>query len=144
MYYIPQQNGFIEHDDRTITKATHNMLYAKSLPLCMWVKVIHTTIYFLNKLNPTCHGMGPSMLSHIIECLVVLLTCSLTNNYDPNGMLRAPRYNVVEYNTTSKGYRLWQRGTKKVKECVDVMFNETSTSLVTPSTTFSNLRLNST
>jgi hypothetical protein len=34
-YYIPQQNGFIEHDDQTITKVAHNMLYAKSLPLCM-------------------------------------------------------------------------------------------------------------
>jgi hypothetical protein len=34
-YYIPQQDGFIEHDDQTITKVAHNMLYAKSLPLCM-------------------------------------------------------------------------------------------------------------
>jgi hypothetical protein len=38
MYYIPQQNGFIEHDDQTIIKVAHNMLYVKSFPLCMWVK----------------------------------------------------------------------------------------------------------
>jgi len=98
--------------------------------------VIHIIVYFFDKLNPTCHGMGPSLLFHIIECLVVLLTCSLTKKYDPNGMLRTPKHSVVGYNTTNKGYRLWQPSTKMVKECVDVMFNETSTSLVTPSTTF--------
>ncbi len=38
MYYIPQQNGFIEHDDQTIIEVAHNMLYVKSFPLCMWVK----------------------------------------------------------------------------------------------------------
>jgi hypothetical protein len=107
MYYIPQQNGFIEHDDQTIIEVAHNMLYVKSFPLCMWVKVIHTTVYLLNKLIPTCHGMRPNLLFYTIECLVVFLTCLLTNNYNPNGMLRTPRYNVVGYNITSKGYRLW-------------------------------------
>ncbi len=113
--------------------------------LNMMIRQSHKQHTSCNKLNPTHYGMGPSLLSHTIECFVVLLTCSLTNNYDPSGMLRAPKYNVVVgYNTTNKGYRLWQPSTKKVKECVDVMFNETSTSLVAPSMTFSNLRFNST
>jgi len=41
-YHIPQQNGFIEHDDRTITEVAHNMLYVKSFPLCMLSTLLYT------------------------------------------------------------------------------------------------------
>jgi hypothetical protein len=103
MFYTSQQNRFIEHDNQIVTKATHNM-YVKGLPLCLWVKVIHIVAYLANKLNQIHLGDTPYeiwhgtklAISHYEMNLIILPTCSLIDNYNPNGMLRTPSWCLLD------------------------------------------------
>jgi hypothetical protein len=70
------------------------MIYVKGLPLCLWVQDLVQHILVTE--NPMKFGMGQSMSYHIIECLVVLLTCSSTNNNNQNGMLKTSSWCLLD------------------------------------------------
>jgi hypothetical protein len=103
MFDTSQQNRFIEHDNQIITKATHNM-YVKGLPLCLWVEAIHIVAYLANKLiqihlgdtpYEICDGTKLAISQYQMN-LIILLTCSLIDNYNPNGMLRTSSWCLLD------------------------------------------------
>ena len=49
MAYTPQQNGYIERDNRTICEAARSMLHLHNLPIKLWAEVVHTAVYVLNR-----------------------------------------------------------------------------------------------
>jgi hypothetical protein len=73
------------------------MIYAKGLPLCLRVQDLVQHILVTENLMK--FGMGQSMSYHIIECLVVLPTCSSTKN-------KNAKLVFVGYNIIGKGYRV--------------------------------------
>lgn len=47
--YTPQQNGFIERDNRTIMESARAMLEHKRVPKKLWGEAVNTTVYVLNR-----------------------------------------------------------------------------------------------
>lgn len=47
--YVPQQNGFIERDNRTILEAARAMLVDKNLPDKLWGEAANTAVYTINR-----------------------------------------------------------------------------------------------
>lgn len=47
--FTPQQNGFIERDNRTVVEAARTMLMGKKLPEMLWGEAANTAVYLLNR-----------------------------------------------------------------------------------------------
>lgn len=47
--FCPQQNGFIERDNRTVMEASRAMLFHKQLPESLWGEACSTAVYVLNR-----------------------------------------------------------------------------------------------
>jgi hypothetical protein len=135
MSYTPQQNGYIVRDNGKVAKVARNMFYVKALPLCLWGESIHTIVYFFNRCNPTHLGdKTPYEIWHGTKAIVshyrvfdyfayVFINKQRCSKLD----VKSSKLVFVGYNTTSKGCKLWEPNTKKVKESADVTFDETST-----------------
>lgn len=135
MSYTPQQNGYIVRDNGKVAEVACNMFYVKALPLCLWGEAIHIIVYIFNRTNPTRLGdKTPYEIWHGIKAIAshywvfdyfsyVFINKQRCSKLD----VKSSKLVFVGYNTTSKGYKLWEPNTKKVKESVDVTFDETST-----------------
>lgn len=63
--YVPQQNGFIERDIRTISESARSMLEKSGLNLELWPEAVNTATYVLNKVTNTKNpDMTPFELWH--------------------------------------------------------------------------------
>lgn len=55
--YVPQQNGYIERDIRTIVESARTMLNSAQLPEELWAESVNTAVYIMNRVpttsNPT-------------------------------------------------------------------------------------------
>jgi len=49
--FTPQQNGFIERDNRTVVEAARTMLKHRKLPDKLWGEAANTAVYLLNRLS---------------------------------------------------------------------------------------------
>lgn len=47
--YTPQQNGYIERDNRTVMEMARSLLHAKYLPEKLWAEAVSTVVYILNR-----------------------------------------------------------------------------------------------
>jgi len=47
--YTPQQNGYIEHHNRTINDCAKSMIHSNNLPLHLWAESINTAVYLINR-----------------------------------------------------------------------------------------------
>lgn len=47
--YTPQQNGYIERDNRTVMEMARSLLHAKDLPKKLGAEAVNTAIYILNR-----------------------------------------------------------------------------------------------
>lgn len=45
----PQQNGYIERDNRTVLEMTSCLLHSKDLPTKLWAEPVNTTVYLFNR-----------------------------------------------------------------------------------------------
>ncbi len=135
MYYTRQQNRYIVRDNGKVAKVARNMFYAKAFPICLWGEAIHTIVYIFNITNPTCLGdKTPYEIQHGTKVVVshyqvfdyfvyVFINKQRCSKLD----VKSSKLVFVGYNTTSKGYKLWEPNTKKVKENANFTFDETST-----------------
>ncbi|GJV34535.1 putative ribonuclease H-like domain-containing protein [Tanacetum coccineum] len=102
----PQQNGVAERKNRTLIEAARTMLADSLLPIQFWAEAVNTACYVLNRVLVT----KPQMKT-------------------PYEILMGRSPNIKEgyllgYSTSSKGFRVYNRVTRKVQECLHVDFLE--------------------
>lgn len=63
--FTPQQNGFIERDNRTVVKAARTLLIHKKLPEYLWGEAANVAVYVLNRvMNKNTKTKNPYGLYH--------------------------------------------------------------------------------
>lgn len=51
--YVPQQNGLIERDIRTVVESARTMMNSSSLPKKLWAESVNTAVHILNRVPTT-------------------------------------------------------------------------------------------
>nr|GEY20522.1 retrovirus-related Pol polyprotein from transposon TNT 1-94 [Tanacetum cinerariifolium] len=128
----PQQNGVIERRNRTLIKAACTMLIYTQAPLFLWAKAVATTCFTQNRsIIRLRHGKTPYELLHsklpdLSFFHVFGALCYLTNNSENLGKLQ-PKADIgifIDYASTKKAFRIYNRRTRRIVETIDVNFDE--------------------
>ncbi|GJT83942.1 zinc finger, CCHC-type containing protein [Tanacetum coccineum] len=128
----PQQNGVAERKNRTLIEAARTMLADSLLPIQFWAEAVNTACYVLNRVLVTkpqlktpyeiLMGRSPNI------SFMRPFGCSLTilNTLDHLGKFdgKSEEGYLLGYSTSSKGFRVYNRITRKVQECLHVDFLE--------------------
>ncbi|GJR61713.1 putative ribonuclease H-like domain-containing protein [Tanacetum coccineum] len=128
----PQQNGVAERKNRTLIEAARTMLADSLLPIQFWAEAVNTACYVLNRVLVTkpqmktpyeiLMGRSPNI------SFMRPFGCSLTilNTLDQLGKFdgKSEEGYLLGYSTSSKGFRVYNRVTRKVQECLHVDFLE--------------------
>ncbi|GKD50095.1 retrovirus-related pol polyprotein from transposon TNT 1-94 [Tanacetum coccineum] len=134
----PQQNGFVERQNRTLVKAARTMLIFSKAPMFLWAEAVATACYTQNRsLIHTRHNKTPYELVHdkkpdLIFFQVFGALCYPTNNSEDLGKLQA----IVDigifvgYAPSRKGYRIYNKRTRRIMETIHVHFDEPSEPMV--------------
>jgi len=130
--YTPQQNGVVEHRNRTVVEMARCLLKARGVPIELWGEAVATAVYLLNRAltrslkmktpyeawydrKPKVHHFRTfGCLAHV-------------KNIGPGiGKLsdRSKKMMFVGYETGSKAYRLYDPVLKKLHVSRDVLFEE--------------------
>ncbi|GJT42564.1 putative ribonuclease H-like domain-containing protein [Tanacetum coccineum] len=128
----PQQNGVAERKNRTLIEAARTMLADSLLPIQFWAEAVNTACYVLNRVLVTkpqmktpyeiLMGRSPNI------SFMRPFGCSLTilNTLDHLGKFdgKSEEGYLLGYSTNSKGFRVYNRVTRKVQDCLHVNFLE--------------------
>nr|GEW99677.1 retrovirus-related Pol polyprotein from transposon TNT 1-94 [Tanacetum cinerariifolium] len=144
----PQQNGVVERQNRTLIEAAKTMLIFSKASMFLWAEVVATACYTQNySLIHTHHHKTPYELVHnkkpdLTFFRVFGALCYPTNDSEDLGKLQ-PTADVgifVGYAPSRKGYRIYNKRTRRIMETIHVQFDElrprsksgSSNSLYTP------------
>ncbi|GJT13414.1 putative ribonuclease H-like domain-containing protein, partial [Tanacetum coccineum] len=130
----PQQNGFVERNNRTLIEAARTMLADSLLPTTFWAKVVNTACYVQNRVlvtkpqNKTPYelllGRPPSIsFMRPFGCPVTILNTldpSINSKFDG----KADEGFLVGYSINSKAFRVFNTRTRKVEENLHITFLE--------------------
>ncbi|GJW94578.1 retrovirus-related pol polyprotein from transposon TNT 1-94 [Tanacetum coccineum] len=128
----PQQNGVVERRNRTLVKAARTMLIFSRLPEFLCAEAVATACFTQNQsIIHTRHIKTPNELLrdrkpnveyfHVFGSL-----CYPTNDRDDLGKMK-PKADIgvfIGYSETSRGFRIYNRCTKKIMETINVKFDE--------------------
>nr|GEX55633.1 putative reverse transcriptase domain, ribonuclease H-like domain, aspartic peptidase domain protein [Tanacetum cinerariifolium] len=128
----PIQNRVVERRNRTLVEAAHTMLIFSRLPKFLWAEAVSTACFTQNwsiihtRYHKTpyelLHGRKPNVeYFHVFGSL-----CYPTNNCDDLGKMK-PKEDIgifIGYLETSRGFRIYNRRTKKIMETIHVKFDE--------------------
>lgn len=129
--YTPEQNGFIERDNRTIVESARTMIHAKSLPVNLWEEAVKTAVYVLNRsvwsknsVTPYEAWVGKTPdLKHLRifgSEAFVHIPKQFTRKLD----VRARKTILVGYEGDSANYRVYDPASKRISITRDVTFRE--------------------
>ncbi|GJT70377.1 retrovirus-related pol polyprotein from transposon TNT 1-94 [Tanacetum coccineum] len=131
----PQQNGVVERRNRTLVEAAQTMLIFSRLPEFLWAEAVATACFTQNRsIIHTRHNKTPYELLrgknpnveyfHVFGSL-----CYPTNDRDDLGKMK-PKADIgvfIGYSETLRGFRIYNRCTKKIMETINVKFDELTT-----------------
>ncbi|GJS40281.1 putative ribonuclease H-like domain-containing protein [Tanacetum coccineum] len=128
----PQQNGVAERKNRTLIEAARTMLADSLLPIQFWAEAVHTACYVLNRVlvtkpqmkTPYELLMGKSPNISFMKPFGCPLT--ILNTLDHLGKFegKSEEGYLLGYSTNNKGFRVYNRVTRKVQDCLHVDFLE--------------------
>ncbi|GJU01201.1 retrovirus-related pol polyprotein from transposon TNT 1-94 [Tanacetum coccineum] len=129
----PQSNGMVERKNRTLQEMSMTMLNEQSLPQKFWCNAVDTSTYILNRIvikailektpYELLRGRKPTLDYFRVfgSKFVILNTKDYLTKFDPKS------YECVflGYSQNSKTYIILNKHTRKVKESLNVTFDET-------------------
>ncbi|GJR02225.1 retrovirus-related pol polyprotein from transposon TNT 1-94 [Tanacetum coccineum] len=128
----PQQNGVAERKNRTLIETARTMLADSLLPIQFWAEAVNTACYVLNRVLVTkpqmktpyeiLMGRSPNIsFMRPFGCpLTILNTLDQLGKFDG----KSEEGYLLGYSTNSKGFRVYNRVTRKVQDCLHVNFLE--------------------
>ncbi|GJS71358.1 retrovirus-related pol polyprotein from transposon TNT 1-94 [Tanacetum coccineum] len=128
----PQQNGVVERRNRTLMEAARTMLIFSTAPMFLWAAAVATACYTQNRsLIHTRHNKTPYELEHdkkpdLTFLRVFGVMCYPTNDSKDLGKLQA-KADIgifVGYAPSRKGYRVYNKRTRRIMETIHVTFDE--------------------
>nr|GEV10289.1 retrotransposon protein [Tanacetum cinerariifolium] len=132
--HTPQSNGVVGRKYRTLQEMSRTMLNEQSLPKKFWCNAVDTSTYILNRIliramlgrtpYELLKGRKPTLDYFIVfgsKCFILNTKYYLTK-FDPKSYEGI----FLGYSQNSKAYIILNKHTKKVKESLNVKFNETS------------------
>ncbi|KAI3681607.1 hypothetical protein L6452_36407 [Arctium lappa] len=128
----PQQNGVVEHRNRTLVEAARTMLSQSKLPLFLWAEAVATACYTQNRtiinkrFNKTPYEIINKRIPNINYFHAFGCTCFVLNDRDDLGKFspKADEGVFIRYSQHAKAYRVYIKRTKTVVESVNVTFDE--------------------
>ncbi|GJS65006.1 putative ribonuclease H-like domain-containing protein [Tanacetum coccineum] len=128
----PQQNGVAERKNRTLIEAARTMLADSLLPIQFWAEAVHTACYVLNRVlvtkpqmkTPYELLMGKSPNISFMKPFGCPLTILNTMDHLSKFEGKSEEGYLLGYSTNSKGFRVYNRVTRKVQDCLHVDFLE--------------------
>ncbi|GJX90092.1 putative ribonuclease H-like domain-containing protein [Tanacetum coccineum] len=128
----PQQNGVVERRNRTLVEAARTMLIFSKAPMFLWAEAVATACYTQNRsLIHTRHNKTPYELVHDKKPDLTFLRvfgalCYPTNDSEDLGKLQA-KADIgifVGYAPSRKGFRIYNKRTRRIMETIHVTFDE--------------------
>ncbi|GJR00939.1 retrovirus-related pol polyprotein from transposon TNT 1-94 [Tanacetum coccineum] len=128
----PQQNDVVERQNRTLVEAARTMLIFSKASMFLWAEAVATACYTQNRsLIHTRHYKTPYELVHdkkpdLTFFRVFGALCYPTNDSEDLGKLQ-PTADIgifVGYAPSRKGYRIYNKRTRRIMETIHVQFDE--------------------
>ncbi|GJT67281.1 integrase, catalytic region, zinc finger, CCHC-type containing protein [Tanacetum coccineum] len=128
----PQQNDIVERRNRTLVEAARTMLIFSKAPMFLWAEAVATACYTQNRsLIHTRHNKTPYELVHekkpdLSFLRVFGALCYPTNDSEDLGKLQA-KADIgifVGYAPSRKGFRIYNKRTRRIMETIHVTFDE--------------------
>ncbi|GJW47647.1 retrovirus-related pol polyprotein from transposon TNT 1-94 [Tanacetum coccineum] len=128
----PQQNGVVERRNRTLVEAARTMMIFSKAPMFLWAEAVATACYTQNRsLIHTRHNKTPYELVHdkkpdLTFFRVFGALCYPTNDSENLGKFQA-KADIgifVGYAPSRKGYRIYNKRTRRLMETIHVTFDE--------------------
>ncbi|GKA17768.1 retrovirus-related pol polyprotein from transposon TNT 1-94 [Tanacetum coccineum] len=128
----PQQNGVVERRNRTLVEAARTMLIFSRLPKFLWAEAVATACFTQNRSiihprhNKTPYELLRGRKPNVEYFHVFGSLCYPTNDRDDLGKMK-PKADIgvfIGYSETSRGFRIYNRRTKKIMETIHVKFDE--------------------
>ncbi|GKD75904.1 retrovirus-related pol polyprotein from transposon TNT 1-94, partial [Tanacetum coccineum] len=124
----PQQNGVVERRNRTLVEAARTMMIFSKAPMFLWAEAVATACYTQNRsLIHTRHNKTPYELVHEKKFFRVFgALCYPTNDSENLGKFQA-KADIgifVGYAPSRKGYRIYNKRTRRLMETIHVTFDE--------------------
>nr|GEU86322.1 retrovirus-related Pol polyprotein from transposon TNT 1-94 [Tanacetum cinerariifolium] len=129
----PQSNGVVERKNMTLQEMSRTMLNGQSLPQKFWGNAVDTSTYVLNRIliraiigkppYELLRGRKPTLDYFRVfgsKCFI-LNTKDYLTKFDP----KSYECVILGYSQNSKAYIVLNKHTKKVKESLNVTFDET-------------------
>ncbi|GJR34476.1 integrase, catalytic region, zinc finger, CCHC-type containing protein [Tanacetum coccineum] len=128
----PQQNGIVERRNRTLVEAARTMMIFSKAPMFVWAEAVATACYTQNRsLIHTRHNKTPYELVHDKKPDLTFLQvfgalCYPTNDSEDLGKFQAKADIgiLVGYAPSRKGYRIYNKRTRRLMETIHVTFDE--------------------
>lgn len=131
--YTPEQNGFIERDNRTVEESARTMLISSGLHKSIWPEAVKTAVYILNRTTNSRNPMKTPFemwfgerprLNHLKVFGTTGYTHIPKNIGRKKWDAKARKVHLVGYEPTTKNFRLYDPASRKVIVSCDVNFNE--------------------
>ncbi|GJU06725.1 retrovirus-related pol polyprotein from transposon TNT 1-94 [Tanacetum coccineum] len=128
----PQSNGVVERKNRTLQEMSRTMLNEQSIPQKFWCNVVDTSTYILNRilirpiLGKTPYEIFRGRKPSLEYFKVFGSKCFILNTKDHLTKFDPKSYECVflGYSQNSKAYVVLNKHTMKVKESLNVTFDE--------------------
>nr|GEW33969.1 retrovirus-related Pol polyprotein from transposon TNT 1-94 [Tanacetum cinerariifolium] len=128
----PQKNDIVERQNRTLVEAARTMLIFSKALMILWAEAVATACYTQNRsLIHTRHNKTPYELVHnkkpdLTFFKVFGALCYPTNDSEDLGKLQptADTGIFVGYAPSRKGYKIYNKRTRRIIETIHVQFDE--------------------